>query len=159
MNILVTRLAQIGKATTSAIFIDGLFECFGLEDIYREIKVPGETRIPAGIYDLRLKLDGKKNDEYKIKFPEFHKGMLEIRGVNNYSGVLIHIGNSPKETEGCLLVGQSSIPQLEQILDSKAAYISFYKKVIKAFNRNEHVYITILDEKEFVNGHHYSNIV
>lgn len=58
MNIKVSRFAADDETTISLVTVDGEFVCFGLEDEYREIKIPGETRIPAGLYQLKLRKHG-----------------------------------------------------------------------------------------------------
>ena len=50
---------QFGKdATNGMLFINGLFECFTLEDEYRDLKVRGETCIPDGEYEIKLRTVG-----------------------------------------------------------------------------------------------------
>lgn len=83
------------------------FLCFTLEDGFNEEKVYGETRIPPGKYNVTLRTVGGKHTQYSQKFPTFHKGMLWLRDVPNYEYVLIHIGNYPQDTEGCILVGNT----------------------------------------------------
>ena len=55
MKIRVERFYADGKATLSNVFIDNHWVCFGLEDEYRATKVTGETRIPAGTYQIKLR--------------------------------------------------------------------------------------------------------
>lgn len=46
---------------------------------------------------------------YSIDFhysPKFGKYMLTLCGVSGRSGILIHSGNTPKDTSGCILVGK-----------------------------------------------------
>lgn len=38
--------------------------------------------------------------------PKFGKYMLTLCGVRGRSGILIHSGNTPKDTVGCILVGK-----------------------------------------------------
>ena len=68
-----------------------------------------ENRIPAGIYDVRLRKIGGFDGRYKKKFAGFHRGMLHIQDVPNFKYVLIHIGNTDKNTAGCLLVGAGAM--------------------------------------------------
>ncbi len=48
--------------TDGLFFIDGKFQCFTLEDEGRDKKVKHETRIPDGIYAVRLRLEGGVQD-------------------------------------------------------------------------------------------------
>lgn len=62
-------------------------------------------RIPAGKYQLMMKVGGSKFDErYGNRFKWF-KGMIEVTGVPGRSDILIHTGNRWTDSEGCLLVG------------------------------------------------------
>ncbi len=120
-------------ATLSIIYIDDVFQCFGLEDEKREDKVPGETRIVAGFYQVGLRTIGGFNDRYSKKFGDFHQGMLHIMDVPGFEYILIHIGNTDEDTAGCLLVGCGAmIGEDITIMSSTSAYKDFYKKVVLA---------------------------
>ena len=131
MHIRIDRFSANHDATLSTVWIDGKFECFGLEDEYRADKVAAETRIPAGIYNVGVRTVGSFNARYAKKFPSFHKGMLEVLDVPNFKHILIHIGNTDGDTAGCLLVGRSAraLSKLT-ITHSRMAYRIFYQKVI-----------------------------
>lgn len=134
MKITVERLSSNGKATTSTVFIDDEFECYGLEDEHRDVKVAGETRIPEGEYAVKVKNTGGFHSRYTDKFGAFHKGMLHVQDVPNFTDILIHIGNKEADTAGCLLVGQGvmSSESDHSVLASKNAYKALYAKVIQA---------------------------
>lgn len=48
------------------------------------------------------------NKKYGDTFPKFHKGMLEIVDVPNFTNVYIHVGNYKKDTLACVLTGYSA---------------------------------------------------
>lgn len=146
MVILVDRFISDNDSTISRVMVDGNFVCFGLEDEYREEKVSEETRIPAGTYRVTLRTEGSHHSRYSTKFPDFHKGMLHIRDVPNFKWILIHIGNTDKDTAGCLLVGSQAItePGDLKIISSTAAYRRIYPMVVDAA-ANETLSITFLD--------------
>ncbi len=131
MYITVERITSNNDSTLSVIYVDGSFVCFGIEDEFRENKVPNETRIPAGIYDIGVRTVGGFNERYAAKFPDFHKGMLQVLNVPNFEYILIHIGNTDDDTSACLLVGQNAITS-DGIRNSSStnAYKKLYKKVI-----------------------------
>ena len=106
--------------------------CFTLEDEHREIKVPGETRIPAGTYKIGLRTVGGHHARYSKKYPE-HIGMLHLLDVPNFKYVLIHVGNTEDDTAGCILVGEQAdlIGERRKILRSVAAYRSIYPRLAK----------------------------
>jgi len=134
MEILVDRFVYDEDSTISRVFIDGKYVCFGLEDEYREEKIVGETRIPAGTYNVTLRKEGGHHNKYKRRFPDIHRGMLHILDVPNFKWILIHCGNTDEDTAGCLLVGSQAItdPGDMKIISSAAAYKRFYPMVVDA---------------------------
>jgi hypothetical protein len=105
MELTLRRVRQGNNSTLSELYINGRFQCYGLEDTVRDVKIKGRTAIPAGTYTLGLNRGGGMNTAYKKRFPDMHQGMIEIRTIPNFSLVYIHIGNTHEDTEGCLLVG------------------------------------------------------
>lgn len=134
MKITVDRFLSDNDSTVSRVLIDGAHECFGLEDEFREEKVLGETRIPAGTYEIGVRTVGSFHPRYSRRFPDIHKGMLHILDVPNFTYILIHCGNTDEDTAGCLLVGTSvNITAGEMSIGgSRIAYRKFYPKVIQA---------------------------
>ena len=133
MKLQVVR-TQLGKdATNGLLFIDGIFECYTLEDQYQAVKVMHETCIPEGTYEIKFRTVGGFDKKYKAKYPELHRGMLWIQDVPGFEYILIHQGNTDEHTSGCLIVGDS-----QQDLDvnfngmvgsSANAYKKLYPKV------------------------------
>lgn len=142
MKLKVVRLKDNGNTTIGALYINGKFECWTLEDEHRTVKVFGETRIPEGDYQIKLRTVGGHHNRYSNKF-DFHKGMLHLQDVPNFKWILIHIGNTDDDTAGCLLVGKDLYET--SIGNSTGAYKQMYQKVIKAFERKEPVNITYVD--------------
>lgn len=132
MKIQVYRYSSQSQTTLSSILIDGKFNCHGLEDRHRDIKVKGSTRIPSGTYNVTLRTEGGHHHRYKNKY-DFHKGMLWVRDVPNFEWILIHVGNVKENTDGCLLVGTNvNNNKLESgfLSNSGEAYKDLYKKVV-----------------------------
>ena len=117
--------------------------CYTLENPKQKIKVPGNTRIWAGDYDIKLRTSGGKHDHYLGKFPDIHKGMLEIIGVRDFKYVLIHIGNFPTDTDGCILVGDGI--GSDSIGNSRVTYKWLYSKILKAILSDEGVKLSVKD--------------
>ena len=105
MELTLKRVRQGNNSTLSELYINGTFQCYGLEDTVRDVKIKGRTAIPAGTYKLGINREGGMNTAYIKRFPDMHEGMIEIRAIPNFSLVYIHIGNTHEDTEGCLLVG------------------------------------------------------
>lgn len=131
MKITVTRIKSDSDATLSVVSVNNKFECFGIEDEYREDKVPNETRIPEGVYRVGVRTVGGFHKRYSAKFPDFHHGMLQVLDVPNFEYILIHIGNTDDDTAGCLVVGANA-HTANTICNSqsKKAYTKLYIKVI-----------------------------
>lgn len=135
--------------TIGYMTFDGKEECFTLEDEGRNIKVPGETRIFAGRYPVKLRyVDSPMTLKYRKNFPwfDFH---LQIMDVPNFEYVYIHIGNTDEHTDACVLVGETA-DKNGFIGRSKVAYEKLYKKIRPLLDDPEvEVYIDVFD---FVNG-------
>lgn len=146
MKITLQRLGSKNKSTLGVIFIDGVRVGFTVEDVSRETKVAGKTRIPSGTYKIGLNTTGGMNSRYKEKYA-FHEGMIEILGIPNFSNVYIHVGNTAEDTEGCPLICYDISHETESGSKSVPAYTAFYKIVILAIKAKESVFINIRDEE------------
>jgi len=146
MKITVERIASDDDSTVSLILIDGRFQCFGLEDEYRELKVSGETRIPAGLYQIALRTEGRFHSRYSRRFSGSHHGMLHILNVPEFTWILIHVGNTDDHTSGCLLVGTGAMCRAGDmmVMASVEAYRALYKRVWMAA-RDDNLTIEFID--------------
>lgn len=144
MELSLHRLTSSKDFTIGKLYVNGAFECYTLEDEARTVKVKGETRIPAGRYEVKLQKAGKLHDKYLVKFGEtFHVGMLNIADVPNFAGVMFHIGNDDDDTEGCPLVGKRADHVKGYLYESEVAYRQFYAKVAEVLLCGEKVFVTI----------------
>ena len=147
---------QFGKdATNSLLFIDSEFECYGLEDEYREVKVMHETCIPEGEYEIKFRTVGGFHTKYAAKYGSFHKGMLWLQDVPGFEYILIHSGNTDEHTSGCYIVGESQ-QDLDRSKDgfvgsSGDAYKKLYSKVASALEKGQKVTIKYSNVKDLIN--------
>lgn len=144
MEIDVYRISLQSKTTIGGFVIDESFECWTLEDRARKTKVYGETCIPSGKYQLGIRKYGSHHAKYLKKFPDIHRGMLQVLDVPGFTDILIHILNTHEETKGCLGLGQEVTNNklvMGRLTNSTTAYINAYKKIIAAFDRGEIVTI------------------
>lgn len=72
--------------------------------------------------------------------PRFKRWLPLLVGVRGRSAIRIHAGNTPKDTEGCILVGRNSIPGC--VLGSREKLDQLMKR-ISARTEGEAVHITI----------------
>ena len=138
---------QFGKdATNGMLFLDGIFECFTLEDEVRlDKKVMSETAIPLGEYEIKLRTEGGFHSKYTARYGDMHKGMLWLQDVPKFKWILIHVGNTDESTAGCLLLGETQ-QDLDKGKDgfiggSGDAYKKMYPKVAEAILSGEKVTI------------------
>jgi hypothetical protein len=117
------------------------FLCYTLENGHRDKKVRGKTRIPEGVYEITLRKVGGHHHKYKRRY-FFHKGMLWLRKVPNFTNILIHAGNYPKDTDGCILVG-SEVRDC-WLGNSVVTYCKIYPRIAEKI-LTESVYIEIID--------------
>ena len=118
MELLLKRTWFTPLSTIGELFVDGAFECFILEDREREgqPKVPGVTAIPRGRYEVRI-----------TPSPRFKRDLPLLIDVPGYSGVRIHPGNVPADTEGCLLPGRVRVQ--DKVLESRVAFDVLFAKL------------------------------
>ena len=143
MNVLVHRFASLTDATLGYLYVEAMPQCFTLEDEHRETKVAGDTRIPAGTYELALRAAGGMHDRYKARYPE-HRGMLWLKDVPGFEWIYIHTGTDDDDTAGCILVGDGASASGE-IDRSVNAYRRVYGLISNALLAGEPVTIQVED--------------
>lgn len=149
MDLTLKRIARMETYTIGRLYIDGEYFCDTIEDkdrglkqslpasVNKAMKRYGATAIPVGRYQITLKIQSPKFS--KKKQYEFCNGYLpRLLNVPAFDGVLIHIGNTAKDTEGCLLVGRNT--KVGKVLDSGVTFRALYAKLKEA---KEFIFITI----------------
>jgi len=153
MKLKVLRFSSQEDCTNGLLFQDSdlglVFLGYTLEDEHRVLKVKGETRIPAGIYNIKFRKEGGFHKKYSKRFPGIHKGMLEVCDVPDFKYVLIHCGNDDSHTAGCLLLGDSQennvIIKDGFIGKSSNAYKRIYPNIAKQIEMRNQVTIEYID--------------
>lgn len=135
MELIVNRFAKAHTYTIGRLFIPGIVNdmfCNTLEDKVREegVKIPGETAIPAGKYEVRL-----------TESARFKKVLPEILNVPGFTGIRIHGGNSDKDTEGCILVGRNT--EKGKLSQSQDTLVKLMTILQGAADKKEPIWITI----------------
>lgn len=152
MELKVKRKAKRETYVIGDLSIDEVFFSNTLEDTDRgltsdmsdeeikEIKQKGITAIPTGRYKVVMNVQSPKFSKYKQY--EFCKGYLpRLVDVPGYEGVLIHIGNYPKDTDGCILVGKNTVKGA--VMNSTDTFKKLYDILKNADEAGEDIYITI----------------
>ena len=156
MKLTVVRTQFGTDATNGILLIDGLFECFTLEDQYQAVKVMHETCIPEGTYDIKFRKTGGFHAKYSERYKNAHYGMLHIQDVPNFTYILIHTGNTDEHTSGCLIVGETQ-QDLEVSKDgfigsSTVAYKKMYSKVASQLLQGKDVTIEYTTINKLLEG-------
>ncbi len=127
---------------------DMTHKCFIIEDEPREVKVDGETRIPAGTYQIKHReVLSPLTKKYREKYPWFN-WHLELQNVPDFTHCYIHVGNFESNTEGCLLTNKNVSEVNGQWVggNSVKAFGEVYKEMSYYLDQGYEVYITIRDE-------------
>ena len=154
MELELKRTTFSKYSTIGELYVDGKFFCYTLEDedlgLYQQmgeeqikkIKVAGRTCIPYGRYEVVMNI--KSNRFSQIKQYAFCNGYLpRLVDVPGWDGVLIHIGNWAKDTEGCILVGTWDGEKEDWVSDSKIAFNKLMSLLEEATNNKEKITITV----------------
>lgn len=128
--------------TIGSLFIDGQYFCDTLEDKVRdtnrngrfdsgETKVQNETAIPYGTYQVVVSLS-----------PKFKRNLPRLLSVPSFDGVLIHRGNTDKDSSGCILVGENKVKG--KVINSTQYEVKLVEILTAAQNRHEQIDIDIV---------------
>ena len=147
MELDLYRRSKVQTRTPGDLSLDGAYFCHTLEDVVRDrdvdldgdidvddvkkFKVYGETAIPAGRYPVVLEHS-----------PKYGPDTLTIKDVPGFTGIRVHPGNTEKDTEGCLILGEDFTPDYT-VVRSRPAVLRLTVAVSTALIRAEKVWITI----------------
>ena len=152
VRIVVRRLYRKDKYTIGKLYINDEYFCDTLEDPDRgldnsmslaqikSIKVKGDTAIPYGKYFLTLDTVSPKYSNFtKYPYVKSYKGkMPRVLGIKGFDGVLIHAGNTQKDTEGCLLVGENKVKG--KVINSQSTWLKLMKKLYEYKSQGNSVF-------------------
>ena len=147
MELILERIAKRKTYTIGRLYIQDsvddeylagtkkIYFCDTLEPTWRDYahggrKIKGHSAIPEGRYAVVISYS-----------PKFKQWLPILLGVPNFSGIRIHAGNTAKDTEGCILVGENR--EVGKVLDSRKWLKGIKHKIVAAKERGEAVWITI----------------
>jgi len=138
MKIELKRKWFTNQSTIGELYINGVFECFTLEDVVREKegvpvskwKIQDVTAIPKGTYDLII-----------THSPRFKQRLPILLRVAGFTGIRIHSGNTANHTEGCILVGTTRAKDF--VGNSRVAFGRLFRKITTALTAGKKVTIKI----------------
>ena len=138
--------------TIGKLYIDGKYFCDTLEDIDRglnssmskeeilKIKQKGITAIPTGTYNITLNIISPRFSKVN-QYKDIDGKLPRLLNVPGFEGILIHIGNTAKDTDGCILVGENKVKG--QVINSTVTFKKLYKILKEVSDNNEEITITI----------------
>ena len=99
-------------------------------DSINRIKVHSTTAIPTGTYNITLDVVSPRFST-KSFYKNVCNGKLpRLLNVKGFEGVLIHSGNRPEDTEGCIIVGYNKVKG--QVINSKDTFEKLYLALKKS---------------------------
>ena len=154
MKVLVKRIYTCPTYTIGHLYTDGKYICDTIEDTDRMLdqsmdetdilnkKVKGRTAIPTGRYKITMHVQSPKFSKYAY-YKTICKGYLpRLEYVKGFSGVLIHVGNTHTDTDGCLLVGYNKIKGA--VTDSRKAFEKLYNILKIADDIGQNIWLDIV---------------
>ena len=117
----IKRTYRKNSYTIGKLYVNGKYVCNTLEPHdsthFGEDFVPGKSAIPVGVYTLATSVWSPRFKGYRPRITDF-----------KYSrNILIHEGNKPEDTQGCILVGNNSISGM--VLKSRKTLASLQEKL------------------------------
>ena len=153
MKLMTDRAWKKDTYTIGRFFIDGKRFYETLEDRDRglkqtdsldhimKVKVPGETAIPSGIYEVRIDIVSPKYKAVKWYDDLCGGRMPRLMNVPGYDGILIHPLTSALDSRGCVGVGRNTVKG--KLTSSRETFKALYKKMEEAVKRGEKITIEI----------------
>jgi hypothetical protein len=130
MKLLVTRTDFTSLSTEGELSVDGQPFGYTLEPPKRDTK---PCAIPVGTYDVTIRWS-----------PKHGRLIPHVENVPGFEDIEIHIGNFPKDTEGCLLVGQK--PGTDFVSGSKVKFDQLFQAMTEAKAAGDPITITYVEQ-------------
>ena len=153
MDLLLKRIAKKNGYTIGKLYINNAYFCDTLEDVDRGLsssmsndilkykKLAHITAIPTGRYQVTMDVVSPRLSKSAF-YKQYGGGRVpRLLNVPAFEGILIHCGNTAKDTDGCILVGKNT--QVGMVLDSKNTYSKLYPLLEATSKRGEKIFITI----------------
>lgn len=143
MEMMLRRKARRATYTIGELFVNGAYFCDTLEDKdrglkqttplseIRRIKVHGQTAIPTGTYKVIVNVS-----------PKFKRELPRLLDVPGFDGILIHRGNTDKDSAGCILVGENKV--VGKVINSTGYELKLVELLTKAQSSGEKITIRVM---------------
>lgn len=135
MKLRLIRIYLSSNYTIGKLYINDKYFCDTLEDKVRdtnkdgrfdngEIKIHGETAIPYGTYRVIVNYSN-----------HFQRNLPLLLNVPSFEGIRIHRGNTPADTEGCILLGENKTKG--KVINSTQYELALTEKLTNAQKNNK----------------------
>lgn len=151
MKVLVKRIFNNSQYCISHLYVDDVYICDCIEDTdrgwhnlmsdawIRNNKVYAKSSIPIGTYDLTMNVVSPKFSQ-KPYYKKFCGGRVpRVLNVPGFDGILIHKGNTERDSAGCLIVGYNTVKG--QVTNSQKAFEKLYGILNEANKKGEKITI------------------
>ena len=125
----LVRYTRTDEAILGSLYLNGAFVCYTLENAAKAI--------PCGMYTVQ----NSKSPKFKRELPLLHNAQVPAS-----RGIRIHVGNTDKDSQGCVLVGMTREVHLlggSKLKESKAA-----ETMVTMLCRNELNLVIVDDSKQ-----------
>ena len=125
----LVRYTRTDEAILGSLYLNGAFVCYTLENAAKAI--------PCGMYTVQ----NSKSPKFKRELPLLHNAQVPAS-----RGIRIHVGNTAKDSQGCVLVGMTREVHLlggSKLKESKAA-----ETMVTMLCRNESNIVIVDDSKQ-----------
>ncbi|ECL4402066.1 hypothetical protein FTI81_01700 [Campylobacter jejuni] len=105
-----------------------LFECFSLEEDKEGLESGKDLRIPEGNYNLKRHSPSRFENTLRSITKKDDDTMINVYNdeVPASRAILLHWGNTDKDTQGCILLGLTKDNNNESVGQSRQACKEFY---------------------------------
>ena len=153
MELTLDRKWKKDHYTIGRLFVDGELFCNTLEDtdrgldqkhplnIIRNKKIPNQTAIPTGKYEITLNVVSPRFSKYEYYMDVCDGKLPRLLNVPGYDGILLHVGSTAENSSGCILVGYNKIKG--KLTEGKMVFAKLYDLMKAAKDRGEEITIEI----------------
>lgn len=118
MIVELRRIEESEDGTIGILLLNKKIQCFILENKNLANK-PCVSCVPIGIYNCK-----------RVQSPRFNE-TFEVTNVPNRTHILFHVGNTEKDTFGCLLPGDrvGYLKNKRAVLDSGKSFVNLMEEL------------------------------